>query len=71
MPLNPARAMDDYLRGTGARSALSGICREIGYPTDHEFMQMLRAHGKVGTCGKAAPEPPVHVNDEPSDDDAA
>lgn len=46
-PLDPARPMDDYLRGTGARSALSGICREAGYSPDHELMQMLRAHGKV------------------------
>ena len=72
-PLNPARAMDDYLRGTGARSALSGICRETGYPPDHEFMQMLRAHAKARGLGKGAAEspPPAHANDEPSDNDAA
>ncbi len=72
-PLNPARAMDDYLRGTGARSALSGICRETGYPPDHEFLQMLRAHARVRVSGKGAAEspPPIHANDEPSDDDAA
>ena len=65
--------MDDYLRGTGARSALSGICREAGYPPDHEFMQMLRAHAKVRGPGKeaAVPSPPAHANDEPGDDDAA
>jgi hypothetical protein len=65
--------MDDYLRGTGARSALSGICRETGYPPDHEFLQMLRAHARVRGSGKGAaePPPPVHANDEPSDDDAA
>jgi hypothetical protein len=64
--------MGDYLRGTGARSALSGICREIGYPPDHELMQMLRARAKVRQAPKALrPAPPVHGNDEPHDDDAA
>ena len=71
-PLDPSRPMDDYLRGTGARSALSGICREIGYPTDHEFLQMLRAHAKVRGPGKEPPaSPPVHANDESGDDDVA
>lgn len=71
-PLDPSRPMDDYLRGTGARSALSGICRETGYPTDHEFVQMLRAHAKVRGPGTEPPElPPVHANDESGDDDAA
>lgn len=70
-PVDPARAMDDYLRGTGARSALSGICREVGYPPDHDLQQMLRAHRRVRTAGRAAPAPPAHSNDEPGDDDAA
>lgn len=71
-PLDPARPMDDYLRGTGARSALSGICREVGYPPHHELMQMLRAHARLRTPEKAAAEPPPHpANDEPGDDDAA
>jgi hypothetical protein len=70
-PLNPARAMDDYLRGTGARSAPSGICRETGYPPDHEFLQMLRAHRQVRQSGKEVPPPPGHANDGPRDDDAA
>jgi len=63
--LDRSRPMDDYLRGTGARSALSGICREVGYPNDHEFLQMLRAHAKVRGPGKEPPaSPPVHANDE-------
>jgi hypothetical protein len=72
-PRDPIRPMDDYLRGTAARSALNGICREIGYPPDHELMQMLRAHGKVRQSARsvAEPPPPVHANDEPSDDDVA
>lgn len=32
---------DAYIRGTGARSALSGICREVGYPPDVEFLRHL------------------------------
>lgn len=69
---DPTRPMDAYVRGTGARSALSGICREVGYPPDHEFLQMLRGHAIVRAPGKAAPASSiVHANDEPSDDDAA
>jgi hypothetical protein len=63
--------MDDYLRGTGARSALNGICREVGYPPDHDLLQMLRAHRKVRSGGRKAAAPPVHTNDEPGDSDAA
>lgn len=70
-PRDPMRPMDDYLRGTGARSALNGICREIGYPPDQEFLQMLRAPRQVRQAAKEAPRPPVHANDEPSDGDAA
>jgi len=71
-PPEPMRPMDDYLRGTGARSALNGICREVGYPPDHDFLQMLRAHRQVRRPRREAPPtPPTHANDEPSDDDAA
>jgi hypothetical protein len=35
------RSMDAYIRGTGARSALAGICREVGYPPDVEFLRHL------------------------------
>ena len=70
-PDNPREPMDDYLRGTGARSALNGICRETGYPPDHEFLQMLRAHRQVRQHARKAPPPPAHANDEPGDDDAA
>ncbi|HKP33445.1 MAG TPA: hypothetical protein VJT70_01530 [Sphingomicrobium sp.] len=70
-PSNPMRPMDDYLRGTGARSALNGICREIGFPPDHELLQMLRAHRKVRSGGENQPAPPGHANDEPGDDHAA
>lgn len=35
--------MSDYVRGTGARSALSGICREVGYPPDVDFLKHLQA----------------------------
>lgn len=70
-PSNPQRPMDDYLRGTGARSALNGICREAGYPPDQEFLQMLRAHRKVRAAVRETSPPPAHANDEPSDDDAA
>ena len=36
------RTMDAYIRGTGARSALDGIVREVGYPPDVEFLKHLR-----------------------------
>lgn len=67
------RLMDGYVRGTGARSALNGICREIGYPPDNEFLRMLRAMGKVRkTSGRGNPRSGLrHDNDEPIDDDAA
>lgn len=35
------RTMDSYVRETGARSALNGICREVGYPPDEEFLEHL------------------------------
>jgi len=35
------RSQDAYIRGTAARSALGGICREIGYPPDVEFLKYL------------------------------
>lgn len=70
-PSNPMRPMDDYLRGTGARSALNGICREVGYPPDHDLLDMLRAHRKVRSGGEERPALPGHANDEPGDDDAA
>lgn len=35
------RSQDAYIRGTNARSALAGICREIGYPPDVEFLRHL------------------------------
>ncbi|HYD13985.1 MAG TPA: hypothetical protein VEC11_14135 [Allosphingosinicella sp.] len=34
--------MDSYIRGTGARSALNGICRETGYQPDVDFLRHLR-----------------------------
>ena len=43
----PGQYLDDYIRGTGARSALSGICREAGYSPDHEFLTHLRDLGKA------------------------
>jgi hypothetical protein len=36
-----AQPMDEYLRGTAARSALNGICREVGYPPDVDFLRHL------------------------------
>ena len=34
--------MDAAIRGTGARSALNGICRETGYAPDVDFLTHLR-----------------------------
>jgi hypothetical protein len=70
-PHNPREPMDDYLRGTGARSALNGICREVGYPPDHDFLRMLRAHRKVRESPPKEASLPRPANDEPGDDNAA
>jgi hypothetical protein len=64
------KPMDDYLRGTAARTALNGICREVGYPPDSELLAALRAHRKVRESVKATAEPPAFANDEPGDGDA-
>src|SRR3954447_21958294 len=37
------RMLDEYIRGTGARSALNGICREIGFEPTTSFLEMLRS----------------------------
>jgi hypothetical protein len=37
------KPMGDCLRGTGARSALNGICRETGYQPDVDFLKHLRS----------------------------
>lgn len=70
-PANPADGFDSHIRGTGARSALNGICREIGYPPDVDFLQMLRGHRHVRKRPAPAPQTITHANDEPTDDDAA
>jgi len=70
-PHDPHRPLDDYLRGTGARSAFNGICREIGYPPEQDFLQALRAHRRVRVGPKVDKPTLAHANDEPSDDDAA
>lgn len=71
-PLDPMRPMDDYLRGTGARGAFSGICREAGYPPDNELLGMLRAHRRMRRSAQGELEElPSPANDEPSDDNAA
>ena len=36
------RSMDAYLRCTAARSALAGICREVGYSPDTDFLKHLQ-----------------------------
>jgi hypothetical protein len=62
---------DDHVRGTGARSALNGICREVGYEPDVDFIRTLRAHRLVKRKPKPPPAPRHHDNDEPGEDDAA
>ena len=71
-PRDGRRPMDDYLRGTGARSAFSGICREAGYPPDGALLEMLRRHRRVRQSAQAnVGQPPPAAHDEPGDDDAA
>lgn len=66
------RPLDAYIRGTGARGAFVGICREIGFPADHEFLQALRAQARrrapAGVERKASSRA---ANDEARDDDSA
>ncbi|HMG46301.1 MAG TPA: hypothetical protein VK614_02425 [Allosphingosinicella sp.] len=51
------RAQDAYIRGTGARSALAGICREVGYPPDVDFLRHLERQRDLThlneTCGRS------------------
>src|SRR3954470_17606541 len=70
-PHDPMKPMDDYLRGTAARSALNGICREVGYPPDNALLASLRAHRKVRRRPRGEQSIPEHANDEPGDDDVA
>ncbi|HEY7810913.1 MAG TPA: hypothetical protein VIA98_11080 [Allosphingosinicella sp.] len=70
-PRDPMAPMDDYLRGTAARSALNGICREVGYAPDHQLIEALRAERQVRSHGTKRREPPLHANDEPRGGDAA
>ena len=67
-----ASCIDAYIRGTGARGAFVGICREIGYPADHEFLQALRAQARRRSPAGAELKAPLRpANDEARDDDSA
>lgn len=69
---DPKRPLDSYIRGTGARGAFVGICREIGYAADHEFLQVLRDQAR--RCSPAGAElkvPSRAANDEARDDNSA
>lgn len=46
------RAQDAYIRGTAARSALAGICREVGYPPDVEFLRHLERQREANDSGR-------------------
>jgi len=71
-PLNPMKPMDDYLRGSGAMTALNGICRQVGYEPNVDLFKMLRNHRKVRRRPEVEPALDLsHANDEPVDDDAA
>ena len=64
--------IDDYVRGSGARSALNGICREIGYPVDNELITMLRdgwGQSRDARCDRKAV--PAAANDDPDGGEAA
>jgi hypothetical protein len=68
---NAMKPLDDYLRGTGARTALTGICREIGYSPDPDLFEMLRDQRRSPKPRHAEEPSRPHANDEPSDDNAA
>jgi hypothetical protein len=63
LPADPERPLDDYIRGTGTRGAFNGICREIGYPADNDFLRSLRAHAARRKRAKAAAKEIVPAND--------
>ena len=69
-PADPKHPLDAYIRGTGARGAFNGICREIGYAADQDFLQALRGHA----CRRSPaqePRPLRPANDGSGDDSAA
>lgn len=71
MAHDPDRPLDSYIRGTGARSAFNGICREIGLPADNALLARLRGHSArnrppVDKPAKGAPSGrgTAHVGDD-------
>ncbi len=39
---DPDQPLTSYIRGTGARSAFNGICREVGFPAENALLDRLR-----------------------------
>ena len=71
-PFDSRRPLDSYIRGTGARGAFAGICREIGFPADNEFLRRLRAHAALRKSSREAQTPSLKpANDKGGDDDNA
>lgn len=62
---------DDYARATGAQACFNGICREVGYPPEVDFLRTLRARRVVKRKPKPPRTPLHHDNDDPRGDDAA
>ena len=69
---DPKRPLDAYIRGTGARGAFTGICREIGYPADMDFLRGLRAQtARPRGAGTFVSPPAEAANDGGNDDEIA
>ena len=49
---NSERTHDAYVRATGARTALNGICREVGYEPCVTFLEYLARSRESGTSEK-------------------
>ena len=70
-PADPNQPLDPYIRGTAARGAFTGICREIGYFPDNDFLRKLRDHARRRRHDQASRRPPAAANDGAGGDDAA
>ncbi len=65
------RMMAVYIRSTGARSALNGICRAVGFEPTVDLLKMLRDQSNTSRGRTANIRERHAANDEPPDGDAA
>lgn len=56
-PVEHEQLIEDYVRGLGARSALDGICRELGWHRTATFEEEMRARRKTPIIAAAGTDP--------------